>query len=69
MRHRQLPLDLQERAHRFLQYKWLATRGVHEESILNWLPVDLRREIQRHLCLRLVRRVCIPWPFIGIYPS
>ncbi|XP_043723334.1 cyclic nucleotide-gated ion channel 18-like [Telopea speciosissima] len=57
MRHRQLPLDLQERVRRFVQYKWLATRGVDEESILQSLPLDLRREIQRHLCLALVRRV------------
>lgn len=61
MRHRQLPLDLQERVRRFVQYKWLATRGVNEESILLSLPLDLRREIQRHLCLALVRRVCLSW--------
>ncbi|KAH0645463.1 hypothetical protein KY284_033347 [Solanum tuberosum] len=57
MRHRQLPQDLQERVRRFVQYKWLATRGVDEESILLALPSDLRRDIQRHLCLDLVRRV------------
>ncbi|KAF7801530.1 cyclic nucleotide-gated ion channel 18 [Senna tora] len=57
MRHRQLPPELQERVRRFVQYKWLATRGVDEESILLSLPLDLRREIQRHLCLALVRRV------------
>lgn len=57
MRHRQLPPELQERVRRFGQYKWLATRGVDEESILRELPLDLRREIQRHLCLALVRRV------------
>lgn len=57
MRHRQLPLELQERVRRFVQYKWLATRGVDEESILRALPLDLRRQIQRHLCLALVRRV------------
>ncbi|WOL11852.1 cyclic nucleotide-gated ion channel 18-like [Canna indica] len=57
MRHRQLPQDLQERVRRFVQYKWLATRGVDEESILRSLPLDIRREIQRHLCLNLVRRV------------
>lgn len=60
MRHRQLPEDLQERVRQFIQYKWLATRGVKEESILQLLPLDLRREIQRHLCLDLVRRVCLP---------
>ncbi|GJX94169.1 cyclic nucleotide-gated ion channel 18-like protein [Tanacetum coccineum] len=57
MRHRQLPQDLQDRIRRFVQYKWLATRGVDEEAILQSLPIDLRREIQRHLCLNLVRRV------------
>ncbi|TYK31361.1 putative cyclic nucleotide-gated ion channel 14 isoform X2 [Cucumis melo var. makuwa] len=57
MKHRQLPQDLQERVRRFVQYKWLATRGVDEESILQGLPTDLRRDIQRHLCLDLVRRV------------
>ncbi|XP_052209392.1 probable cyclic nucleotide-gated ion channel 14 [Diospyros lotus] len=57
MRHRQLPQDLQERVRRFVQYKWLATRGVDEESILHALPTDLRRDIQRHLRLDLVRRV------------
>ncbi|KAJ3671678.1 hypothetical protein LUZ60_007757 [Juncus effusus] len=57
MRHRQLPEDLQDRVRGFFQYKWLATRGVDEESILHSLPLDLRREIQRHLCLALVRRV------------
>lgn len=57
MRHRQLPPDLQERVRRFVQYKWLATRGVNEEAILKALPLDLRREIQHHLCLSLVRRV------------
>ncbi|XP_017618520.1 probable cyclic nucleotide-gated ion channel 14 [Gossypium arboreum] len=57
MRHRQLPQDLRERVQCFVQYKWLATRGVDEESILRALPPDLRRDIQRHLCLDLVRRV------------
>ncbi|XP_017972341.1 PREDICTED: probable cyclic nucleotide-gated ion channel 16 [Theobroma cacao] len=57
MRHRQLPPDLQDRVRRFVQYKWIATRGVDEEAILKSLPLDLRRQIQRHLCLALVRRV------------
>ncbi|PIM97717.1 K+-channel ERG [Handroanthus impetiginosus] len=57
MRHRQLPEDLQQRVRRFMQYKWLTTRGVDEESILHGLPTDLRRDIQCHLCLDLVRRV------------
>lgn len=57
MRHRQLPEDQKQRVRRFVQYKWLATRGVDEETILTSLPTDLRRDIQRHLCLDLVRRV------------
>lgn len=57
MRHRQLPENLRKRVRRFVQYKWLATRGVDEESILCALPADLSRDIQRHLCLDLVRRV------------
>ncbi|CAL1415060.1 unnamed protein product [Linum trigynum] len=57
MRHRQLPEDLRHRVRRFVQYKWVATRGVLEEDILRGLPTDLRRDIQRHLCLDLVRRV------------
>ena len=57
MEHRQLPQNLRERVRRFVQYKWVATRGVDEEDILRGLPTDLRRDIQRHLCLDLVRRV------------
>ncbi|KAJ9184138.1 hypothetical protein P3X46_007909 [Hevea brasiliensis] len=57
MRHRQLPQNLREQVRRFVKYKWLATRGVDEESILHALPKDLRRDIQRHLCLDIVRRV------------
>ncbi|KAK4257622.1 hypothetical protein QN277_007185 [Acacia crassicarpa] len=57
MRHRQLPEDLKRRVRRFDQCKWLATRGVDEETILRGLPADLRRDIQRHLFLDLVRRV------------
>ncbi|XXG64501.1 hypothetical protein AAC387_Pa05g2439 [Persea americana] len=57
MRHRQLTTHLRERVRRFVQYKWLATRGVDEESILRALPADLCRDIQRHLCLDFVRRV------------
>ncbi|WZZ39304.1 hypothetical protein YC2023_035563 [Brassica napus] len=55
MKYRQLRPELQERVRLFVQYKWLASRGVNEESILQYLPTDLHREIQRHLCLALVR--------------
>ncbi|KAK4257557.1 hypothetical protein QN277_007128 [Acacia crassicarpa] len=57
MHHRLLPHELRERVRRYDQYKWLATRGVDEESLVQSLPNDLRRDIKRHLCLALVRRV------------
>ncbi|KAH6817333.1 hypothetical protein C2S51_000936 [Perilla frutescens var. frutescens] len=57
MRHRQLPPNLQERVRRFVQYNWISMRGVKEEDILQELPLDLCREVQKHLCLDLVRRV------------
>ncbi|XP_057956232.1 protein CNGC15b [Malania oleifera] len=57
MRHRQLPPELKQSVRKYDQYKWVATRGVDEESLLKGLPMDLRRDIKRHLCLDLVRRV------------
>ncbi|XP_047340848.1 probable cyclic nucleotide-gated ion channel 5 [Impatiens glandulifera] len=57
MHHRMLPQDLRERVRRYDQYKWLETRGVDEESLVQTLPKDLRRDIKRHLCLALVKRV------------
>ncbi|KAL3691067.1 hypothetical protein R1sor_004718 [Riccia sorocarpa] len=57
MRHRQLPPELKERVRRYDQYKWVATRGVDEGVLLQSLPMDLRRDIKRHLCLEYVRRV------------
>ncbi|WOH02799.1 hypothetical protein DCAR_0522189 [Daucus carota subsp. sativus] len=57
MHHRLLPPDLRERVRRYDQYKWLETRGVDEENIVHGLPKDLRRDIKRHLCLALVKRV------------
>ncbi|XP_020222969.1 probable cyclic nucleotide-gated ion channel 5 isoform X1 [Cajanus cajan] len=57
MHHRLLPQELRERVRRYDQYKWLATRGVDEDSLVQSLPKDLRRDIKRHLCLALVRRV------------
>ncbi|KAK4857661.1 hypothetical protein QYF36_004220 [Acer negundo] len=57
MHHRWLPQELRERVRRYDQYKWLETRGVDEESLVQSLPKDLRRDIKRHLCLNLVRRV------------
>ncbi|VFQ87272.1 unnamed protein product [Cuscuta campestris] len=57
MHHRVLPQDLRERVRSYDQYKWLETKGVDEESLVQNLPSDLRRDIKRHLCMNLVRRV------------
>jgi cyclic nucleotide gated channel len=57
MHHRQIPQPLRQCVRRYHQYKWVATRGVNEEALLSDLPMDIRRDIKRHLCLDLVRRV------------
>ncbi|XP_062219718.1 protein CNGC15b-like [Phragmites australis] len=57
MHHRQIPQPLKQCVRRYHQYKWVATRGVDEEALLSDLPMDIRRDIKRHLCLDLVRRV------------
>lgn len=57
MSHRQLPHHLKQSVRKYDQYRWVATRGVDEELILRALPVDLRRDIKRHLCLDLIRHV------------
>ncbi|XP_059459281.1 cyclic nucleotide-gated ion channel 1-like isoform X1 [Corylus avellana] len=57
MSHRMLPKNLRDRIRRYEQYKWQETRGVVEENLLRNLPKDLRRDIKRHLCLGLLKRV------------
>ncbi|KAL0299663.1 UNVERIFIED_CONTAM: Cyclic nucleotide-gated ion channel 1 [Sesamum radiatum] len=57
MSHRLLPDSLRERIRRYEQYKWQETRGVDEENLIHNLPKDLRRDIKRHLCLALLKRV------------
>ncbi|XP_030526572.1 protein CNGC15b-like [Rhodamnia argentea] len=57
MHHRLLPPELRQSIQKYDQYKWVTTRGVDEEALLRDLPKDLRREINRHICFDLVRRV------------
>ncbi|KAL0009004.1 hypothetical protein SO802_010506 [Lithocarpus litseifolius] len=57
MSHRKLPDYLRARLRRYLQCKWKLTRGVEEEKILHSLPKELRKDIRRHLCFDLLRRV------------
>ncbi|XP_057454795.1 cyclic nucleotide-gated ion channel 1-like isoform X2 [Lotus japonicus] len=57
MCHRMLPDFLKERIRRYEQYKWQENRGVEEETLIRNLPKDLRRDIRRHLCLDLLKKV------------
>lgn len=57
MSHRLLPESLRERIRRYEQYRWQETRGVDEDHLVRNLPKDLRRDIKRHLCLALLKRV------------
>ena len=59
MSHRLLPDNLKERITRYEHYKWQETRGVDEENLIRNLPKDLRRDIKRHLCLDLLKRVSV----------
>ncbi|MED6126514.1 hypothetical protein PIB30_079267 [Stylosanthes scabra] len=59
MSHRMLPERLRDRVRRYEQYKWQENRGVEEEALIRTLPKDLRRDIRRHLCLALVKKVGI----------
>ncbi|XP_051229294.1 putative cyclic nucleotide-gated ion channel 9 [Lolium perenne] len=59
MHHRAPPAALRERVRRYDQYKWIVSRGniVSIQNILKRVSKDLRRDIKRHLCMGLVRRV------------
>lgn len=57
MSHRMLPEHLRERIRRYEHYKWQENRGVDEETLIHNLPTDLRRDIKRHLCLGLLKKV------------
>ncbi|KAK4738905.1 hypothetical protein R3W88_002602 [Solanum pinnatisectum] len=57
MSHRMLPDNLRERIRRYEQYKWQETRGVDEDYLISNLPKDLKRDVKRHLCWSLLKRV------------
>ncbi|KAH0676361.1 hypothetical protein KY285_024162 [Solanum tuberosum] len=59
MSNRMLPLNLREQIRRHEQYKWQQTKGVEEDSFIQNLPRDLRRNLKRHLCWSLLYRVPI----------
>ncbi|KAJ0435278.1 putative cyclic nucleotide-binding domain, Ion transport domain, rmlC-like jelly roll [Helianthus annuus] len=57
MSHMSLPDSLRQRVRRDKQYKWKITLGVELDTFFRDLPQDLRRDIKRHLCLTLLKRV------------
>lgn len=57
MRRRQLPPPLRLRVRQQERHRWAATRGVDEEALVEDLPEGLRRDIKRHLCVDLLRKV------------
>ncbi|XVF73037.1 hypothetical protein PTKIN_Ptkin12aG0169300 [Pterospermum kingtungense] len=57
MSHRMLPENLRDRIRQYEQYKWQETRGVDEGTLISNLPKDLKRDINRHLCLNLLKKV------------
>lgn len=59
MDRRRLPAFVRRRVRESERFKWAANRGVNEEQLLEDLPEDLQREIRRHLCLDLVKKVRI----------
>lgn len=61
-----LPEHLRERYRRYVIYKWQKHRGLDEESLTHNIPKDLRRDIQRHLCLNLLFRVSIYTTYISL---
>lgn len=39
------------------RFRWVATGGVEERELLADLPEDLQKDVQRYLCLELVKKV------------
>ncbi|KAL3369079.1 hypothetical protein AABB24_009736 [Solanum stoloniferum] len=57
MSNRLLPDDLRQQIRRHEQYKWQQTKGVEEDSFIQNLPRDLRRNLKQHLCWSSLNRV------------
>ncbi|KAL2893635.1 Cyclic nucleotide-gated ion channel 18 [Bienertia sinuspersici] len=55
MKYHQLPQPLKKKVTQAIQSEWSATRGIHDETILDSLPWDTRSDIRRHLYLEIIR--------------
>ncbi|KAL7598350.1 hypothetical protein Lser_V15G22683 [Lactuca serriola] len=54
---KQEKVDLREHGRHQDQYKWLETHGMEEENLVHNLPKDPRKDLKRHICVDLVKRV------------
>ncbi|KAH6767343.1 cyclic nucleotide gated channel 1 [Perilla frutescens var. hirtella] len=52
-----VPPELRLRVRQYEQYRWQQNGGVDEESLIRDLPKDLRMDIKRHQCRRMLIRV------------
>ncbi|KAI5340865.1 PREDICTED: cyclic [Prunus dulcis] len=57
MRRRQLPSGLRRRVRHYERHRWVTMGGEDEMDLIKDLPEGLRREIKRHLCLDLIKKV------------
>ncbi|KAA8530410.1 hypothetical protein F0562_005119 [Nyssa sinensis] len=57
MRRRQLPSQLRQRVRHFEHQRWAAMGGEDELEMIKDLPEGLRRDVKRHLCLDLIKKV------------
>ncbi|XP_051117642.1 cyclic nucleotide-gated ion channel 2-like isoform X2 [Andrographis paniculata] len=57
MNHRQLPSHLRRRVKKYEHQIWKMTGGQDENELIKDLPEGLRRDIKRHICLDLIRKV------------
>ncbi|KAL3680014.1 hypothetical protein R1sor_022970 [Riccia sorocarpa] len=57
MRRRKLPILLRRRVRQAGRFRWVATGGVEERELVADLPEDLQKDVQRYLCLELVKKV------------
>ncbi|KAL5723048.1 Cyclic nucleotide-gated ion channel 2 [Ranunculus cassubicifolius] len=57
MKRRQLPASLRSRVRHYERQRWTSMGGEDEMELVKDLPEGLRRDIKRHLCLDLVKKV------------
>lgn len=57
MRRRQLPMKLRQRVRRYERQRWNILGGNDELEFISDLPEGLKRDINRFLCLDLIKKV------------